>query len=121
MEINLTHVCLLHVIFVTKCFVEHVSYLLSCFQVVMSQHMGELNDCLTTITNDFGKELPFLIGDDLYHWGKYQAEKNINHWNGRESCTRSAQESTSFVMKVLASKSYLVYVDWIKLKSEIVD
>ena len=71
---------LLDVVFVAKSFIQHISDLLDCLKVVVSQHMSEVDDQLTAIANNLIEILFVLTGNNLNKRCVDQTKQSINHW-----------------------------------------
>lgn len=76
---------LFDIVLVAKSLIQHGSDLLDRLEIVVGQHVGEIDNQLSAITDNFAKKLLLVISQDLNHRCKDQTEKGINHWNRRES------------------------------------
>jgi len=120
-EVDLGHVSLLDVIFVTESFVQHISDLLNKLKIVVGKNMRQLDHSFSTIADDLVEHFLFLVGHNLHHGSKYKTEEHVNHGNSWQSSSGPTEEAASFVVIVFASKGDLVDVEGIKFISEVVD
>ena len=120
-RVDCAQVRLLLLHFIAQRFIEHVSDSLGNFQVVMRQHVSQFDNLLPIVADKLFEVSFVLVCHHLDNWSEYKTEYGGDHGHVGKFGGVAAEESTAFVIEVLASVGDVRKLIRVCLHSEVVD